>query len=67
MINKRRILKLAFASFVFAVVYSIGLSVTTGFELSAFLKNTLVLTVIFVIVTNIVDFLLQILLKAKRN
>lgn len=67
MFNKKRILRLCFASFLFAVLYSIGLSITTGFEITAFVKSTLILTVIFIIIVNIVDILLKILLNRNRN
>ncbi len=67
MINKGRILRLTFGGFIFAALYSIGISIATGFEFMAFLQNTLILTLIFFVVINITDFLIRFLLNRKRK
>ncbi|MEG0641151.1 MAG: hypothetical protein RR515_01015 [Clostridium sp.] len=66
-INKGRIIKLAFASFLFAVLYSIGISIATNFVFIVFLKMTISLTVIFFIVMNVVDFVLNYFINLKRK
>lgn len=67
MIDKKRILRLTFGGFFFAVLYSIAISIVTGFELMVFLQNTLILTLIFFVVINITDFLFRFLLNRKRK
>ncbi|MEG0006350.1 MAG: hypothetical protein RR730_11050 [Clostridium sp.] len=67
MFDKARFIRLAFTSFFFAVIYSIGLSVVDGFAVGTFVKITLLLTVIFIVVLNIVDFIIRFFKKSKRK
>ncbi|MEF9952371.1 MAG: hypothetical protein RR840_10825 [Clostridium sp.] len=65
--DKARLIRSAFTSFFFAVIYAIGLSIVDGFSGGTFVKVTLLLTVIFIVVLNIVDFILRFFKNYKRK
>lgn len=67
MFEKRKLLKRLFGGFLFATLYSIGISIVTGFELMAFLQNVFILTVIFFVVTTITEFLFRLLSNSRRK
>lgn len=67
MFEKKKLLKKLSIGFLFATLYSISVSVVTGFEFMAFLRNTVILTFIFFIVTNISEFLFNLFLNGRRK
>lgn len=67
MFEKKVLLRRFFIGFLFATLYSIGISVVTKFELMAFIQNAFILTAIFFIVTTITEVLFNIFRNRKRK